>query len=91
MITDLIPAAIPNWINGEQVDALSGEAFDKLSPHSGKKLFGVCRSLAADVAQAVRAATGAQPGWAGLYIGDMSQARGGYCDGDRYELLRSDG
>ncbi len=66
MITDLIPAAIPNWINGEQVDALSGEAFDKLSPHSGKKLFGVCRSLAADVAQAVRAATGAQPGWAGL-------------------------
>ena len=66
MITNLIPATIPNWINGEQSDALSSEVFDKLSPHSGRKLFAVSRSGSADIEQAIQTAAGAQPGWAGL-------------------------
>ena len=66
MFTDLIPAIIPNWINGEQSDAQSGRVFDKLSPHSGGKLFGASRSSAVDVEQAIQVARDAQPGWAGL-------------------------
>ncbi|HED17931.1 MAG TPA: aldehyde dehydrogenase [Gammaproteobacteria bacterium] len=66
MIPDFIPATVPNWINGEQVKALSSEAFDKLSPHSGGKLYRVSRSGEDDVELAIQVAVGAQTGWAAL-------------------------
>jgi len=66
MIPDFIPATIPNWIDGVQIDALSGEVFDKLSPHSGKKLYRVSRSCADDIERAVQVATTAQPDWSRL-------------------------
>ena len=33
-----IPDTIPNWINGEECAAVSGQTFDKLSPDTGKEL-----------------------------------------------------
>ena len=66
MIPDFIPGTVPNWINGEQTEALSGEAFDKLSPHSGRQLHRVSRSGSDDVERAIQVAAGAQPDWAGL-------------------------
>ncbi|HHH43338.1 MAG TPA: aldehyde dehydrogenase [Gammaproteobacteria bacterium] len=66
MIEESIPGTVPNWIGGEQSEALSGKVFDKLSPHSGKPLYQVVRSMAGDIERAVRVAREAQPGWAGL-------------------------
>jgi len=66
MIPDFIPRTVPNWIDGEQVEALSGEAFDKLSPHSGGQLYRVSRSGADDVERAIQAAVAAQTDWAAL-------------------------
>ncbi|VAW82370.1 Aldehyde dehydrogenase [hydrothermal vent metagenome] len=66
MIPDFIPGTIPNWIDGVQVDALSGEFFDKLSPHSGKKLYRISRSCTDDIERAVQAAAAAQPDWSRL-------------------------
>jgi aldehyde dehydrogenase (NAD+) len=59
-----IPATIPNWIAGKQVEAASGETFFKVSPVSGKVLSSVARSRAADVDQAIQWARSAQNGWA---------------------------
>ncbi len=59
-----LPATIPNWINGREVGAASGDTFGKLSPHSGKQLFAAARSNADDVQRAVQAAKQAQPAWA---------------------------
>jgi aldehyde dehydrogenase (NAD+) len=61
----LIPETIPNWVDGRQQPAAAGEYFDKLDPHTGLRLCQVARSRAADVRQAVTAARGAQPAWAG--------------------------
>jgi len=66
MIPDFVPATVPNWINGEQVKALSSEVFDKLSPHSGGKLYRVSRSGSADVELAIQVAVAAQTEWAAL-------------------------
>ncbi len=66
MITDFIPGTVPNWINGEQAEALSGAVLDKLSPHSGGQLYRVARSGSDDVEQAIQVAARAQPDWAGL-------------------------
>lgn len=66
MIPDFIPGTVPNWINGAQVEALSGAVFDKLSPHSGGQLYRVSRSGSDDVERAIKVAAGAQPDWAGL-------------------------
>ena len=60
----LYPAEIPNWIEGKQCPALSGEVFDKLSPATGKPLCRVTKSGAEDVNRAVEAAKRAQPAWA---------------------------
>jgi len=57
---------IPNWINGQECPALSGEWFDKLDPSNGKLIYRVARSRAADVVQAVEAAKRAQPAWADI-------------------------
>ena len=55
---------ITNWIDGEQVDADSGELFNKLNPHDGQLLCRVARSRADDVHRAVEAARRAQLAWA---------------------------
>ena len=61
-----LPGTIPNWINGEECAAKSGETFDKLSPDTGRKLCGVARSGSQDVQNAIQAARSAQAAWAGL-------------------------
>ncbi len=61
---DLIPLTLPNWIDGQERAADSGELFDKLNPHNGQILCRVSRSRAADVHRAVAAAKRAQPAWA---------------------------
>ena len=58
------PLQIPNWINGQEQQASSGEWFEKLSPHNGVALGSVARSRAADVNSAVEAAKRAQIAWA---------------------------
>jgi len=57
---------IPNWINGEECAAVSGQTFDKLSPHSGQKLCQVVRSNENDVTTAIQTARKAQPAWADI-------------------------
>jgi len=66
MFPEFIPDTIPNWINGRQCPALSGQAFAKLSPHSGQRVYDVSRSGEGDVNRAVQAAAGAQAAWAEL-------------------------
>ena len=61
-----LPEIIPNWINGEECSAESGESIDNLSPATGQKLCGIVRSGAPDVERAIQAARGAQAEWAGL-------------------------
>lgn len=60
----LFPEKIPNWINGQEQGARSGELFDKLNPANGKLLCQAARSKAGDIQQAVKAAVQAQPAWA---------------------------
>ena len=62
----ILPEIIPNWINGEQCEAESGDSFDNLSPDTGRKLCGVTRSGLLDVQHAIQAARNAQADWAGL-------------------------
>ncbi len=60
----IISDTIPNWINGVECAAASGQTFDKLSPHSGQKLCQVVRSSDQDVTTAIQAARKAQAAWA---------------------------
>src|SRR3989338_7273014 len=60
----VIPAQIPNWIQGQERPALAGEMFDKLNPAPGRHLCGVARSRVGDILQAVRSARESQPVWA---------------------------
>jgi aldehyde dehydrogenase (NAD+) len=76
-----LPETIPNWINGEECNAISGETFDKLSPDTGSKLCSVARSESQDVQHAIQAARNAQAAWAELtpvkrgdILHDMAQA-----------------
>ncbi len=85
MNPDFIPGTVPNWINGAQVEALSGEVFDKLSPHSGGQLYRVSRSGADDVERAIQVAVAAQPDWAGL-----TPVRRGEILHDIAQLMRRD-
>ena len=64
MESGLFPTEIPNWVDGQERLAISGELFDKLNPANGKLLCHVARSRVEDVRQAVEAAERAQPGWA---------------------------
>lgn len=59
-----IPATIPNWINNQEVPAVSGEWLDKLNPHDGTLLTRAARSRAQDVAAAITAGRAAQEAWA---------------------------
>jgi acyl-CoA reductase-like NAD-dependent aldehyde dehydrogenase len=61
-----LPETIPNWIDNADSLAADQATFDKLSPSSGRKLFSVARSGAAEVDAAVAAAVQAQPVWAAL-------------------------
>ena len=60
----VIPAQIPNWIQGQERPALAGEMFDKLNPATGRHLCRVARSRVGDILQAVRSARESQPVWA---------------------------
>jgi aldehyde dehydrogenase (NAD+) len=64
MNSEIMPETIPNWINGEECAATSGQTFDKLSPHSGQKLFQVVRSDENDVKKAIQVARHAHLAWA---------------------------
>ena len=64
MATQLFPEIIPNWLDGREAPALSGEVFPKLNPASGRLLSRVARSGAADIEPAVALARQAQPAWA---------------------------
>ena len=55
---------IPNWINGEECAAISGETFAKLSPHNGQKLCQVARCRENDVLIAIQSARKSQQAWA---------------------------
>ncbi len=61
-----LPEIIPNWINGKECTAESGETIDNLSPDTGQKISGIARSGAPDVQQAIQAARDAQANWGGL-------------------------
>ncbi len=57
---------IPNWIDGQEVAAISGQWFEKRNPHNGQVIFEAARSSAADIEQAVQAAQRAQESWGNL-------------------------
>ena len=54
---------IKNYINGEFVDAVSGEWLDNYEPGTGKVFSKVTSSDAADIENAYQAAKAAFPGW----------------------------
>jgi acyl-CoA reductase-like NAD-dependent aldehyde dehydrogenase len=62
----LFPSEIPNWIDGRERPALSGEAFEKINPVDGRPLCRVARSAADDIDQTVAAAMKVQSDWASL-------------------------
>jgi alpha-ketoglutaric semialdehyde dehydrogenase len=64
MATLHTPRSVPNFIDGHEIGALSGECFVKRAPATGQPLVDVARSRAEDVAAAVAAARRAQPAWA---------------------------
>ena len=61
-----IPEKIPNWINGGERPAVTGEWLDKLDPHTGKLLTRAARSRADDVKAAVESAQRAFPAWSAM-------------------------
>jgi acyl-CoA reductase-like NAD-dependent aldehyde dehydrogenase len=77
-VADLaIPARVPNFVDGREVEAAAGERFLKHAPATGRVLAEVARSRAADVGAAVAAARRAQPAWAAATVvsrGDMVRA-----------------
>ena len=81
MDQDVIPTTIPNWIDGEELEAITGDTFGKVSPVTGKEICRVARSRAEDVHKAVELARRAQPDWAdstpvarGDLLHDIAQA-----------------
>ena len=59
----MFPKLIPNWLNGREVPAISGQVFNKLNPHNGIVLCQVTRSYADDIESAVKSAKDALPDW----------------------------
>ena len=62
----VIPAVIPNHIDGQAAPPLDGRSFAKVDPPTGREICQVVRSGAADVRLAVEAARRAQPAWAAM-------------------------
>lgn len=61
-----IPETVPNWINGADAPAVSGEVLDKFNPVTGQRLCTFSASCADDVQMAVSVAVDAQPAWAAV-------------------------
>jgi acyl-CoA reductase-like NAD-dependent aldehyde dehydrogenase len=59
-----IPPFVPNFINGQESRARSGDCFVKYAPATGKPITEVARSKAEDITAAIAAARRAQPAWA---------------------------
>ena len=77
MVDLSLPSLVPNFINGQETGARSGERFEKRSPADGRVLVEVARSRAEDVRTAVAAARCAQPAWADATVvsrGDLVRA-----------------
>ena len=64
----VIPAIVPNQIDGQGVPAADGRTFSKIDPATGREICRVARSGAADVRLAVDAARRAQPAWAAMTV-----------------------
>jgi acyl-CoA reductase-like NAD-dependent aldehyde dehydrogenase len=64
MVDLSLPSLVANFINGQEVSALSGERFEKRTPANGRVLVEVARSRAEDIRGAIAAARCAQPAWA---------------------------
>lgn len=60
----LIPEIIPNWINGEENQACTGDSFENFSPHDGSLICKVAKSNSEDVDSAIKAAQFAKQKWA---------------------------
>jgi aldehyde dehydrogenase (NAD+) len=58
-----IPSPIPNTIGGEEIQARTGDSFEKKNPHTGKTLYRAASSREDDVSAAVDAARDAQRQW----------------------------
>ncbi len=59
----MIPELIPNWINGEERPAQSGEWFDKFDPTNGKLITRAARSEFRDIQAAIESAKIAFEKW----------------------------
>jgi aminomuconate-semialdehyde/2-hydroxymuconate-6-semialdehyde dehydrogenase len=67
------PTQIKNFINGQFVEAISGQYLDNIEPATGKPYSQVADSDAHDVDLAVAAAEKAFPGWSKTPAADRSQ------------------
>jgi aminomuconate-semialdehyde/2-hydroxymuconate-6-semialdehyde dehydrogenase len=65
--------AIRNFTNGRHVDAVSGQAFDKIDPATGAVIARVPDSDARDIEQAVQAAARAFPSWSRTPVAERSR------------------
>jgi alpha-ketoglutaric semialdehyde dehydrogenase len=76
-IRDYSMKDIQNYINGEWVPAKNGGTFANMNPHTAEEICRVSCSDAADVADAVRTAKAAFPGWMAKTVverGDLMRA-----------------
>jgi malonate-semialdehyde dehydrogenase (acetylating)/methylmalonate-semialdehyde dehydrogenase len=64
---------VKNWINGEWVDAQSGETMEVINPRHGKAMTQVVLSGKADVDAAVAAAKAAFPTWKAVPMRERAQ------------------
>lgn len=64
---------VKNWINGEWVDAQSGETMEVINPRHGKVMTNVALSGKSDVDAAVQAAKAAFPGWKATPLKERAQ------------------
>ena len=71
----VIPAEVPNLVDGEERPPASGTWLEKTRPADGEHLCRVARSGAEDAAAAVAAARAAQPAWGERTAGRARAAR----------------
>lgn len=61
-----IPKKVPNWINGKEIDCVSGEFIEKINPHNGEIITLFSRSSSKDSDLAVSYALKSFKNWANL-------------------------
>lgn len=61
---EAIPPEIPNWVDGGERPAISGEQFEKINPANGRLMCRAARSRAEDIDEAVKVCRFVQPAWA---------------------------